>query len=327
MKSASIVSLIVAVVIIAAGIITCTVANNKAEANGNPLFAQARGDDFVRTVDLSENNVSRISLDFADADVNIYGSSSASYIEFVNFSETLYSLNITNTSLSFSEIPDISSMLRFWESGFTFKGMRFILNPRTYDNSRMKSINIYLTQDYNVKQIEIDADKATVSIENLSCSADYVITAEELTLYSSSVRTDSMLKINSGKDITPAKKAKLDFSASRFGSVSISADELELSGETYGLSSGTVVCKTGSIDWNTSIPEISAPIPEKIQITTGGMLSVNGKVKESPFTFDSTTEEEPAKFSLDISASDASVAVTVPYLSEKSTKSSDADES
>ena len=330
MKPASVIALIVAAVIIVAGIITCTVANSMANSSGNLLFAESRGDDYVKTIDLSSKELNKISLDFDDADVNIYGSSPTSYIEFVNFSETLYSLSVTNISLSFNEIPDITSMLRFWENGFSFKGMRYILNPRTYDSSKMKAINIYLSDNYDIKQFDISAKKADVLIENLSCNADFIITSDELSLYSSSVRTESMLKVNSGKDVPPAKKAKIEMDSSHFGAVSISAEELDLNGETYGMISGSVRCEKGFVNWDILHPELSssAALPSDVSIETDGKIRVGGETQKNPFKYNSASDKDFIGFTLDISAGIADVSVTLPaYQTDEDENSADSSDS
>ena len=79
----------------------------------------------VNTVDLTESEISKIELIVSDAEINIIGRSEKACIEFVNFRENYYNLSAANRVLSFSEIPDITSMLKFWENGFTFKGMRY----------------------------------------------------------------------------------------------------------------------------------------------------------------------------------------------------------
>ena len=310
MKRASVITLIIAAVLVIAGIITCSVARDMAEKSGNLLFSEARGSDSVKTVDLGDKNVNRIMLDFTDADVNVYGSSKDSFIEFVNFRETLYSLSVTNTSVSFSEIPDLSSMLRFWENGFSFKGMRYILNPRTYDDSRMKSINIYLADGYDLKQFSISADKTTVNLENLACNADYIITGENITLRSSSVRTNSTLRINGASAEAPASSANLTFDRSSFGAVNIKAESLELTGKTGGVVSASVECADGKIEWELPHYEASAPIPLKMNVETSGSLLINGKTEASPFVYDSTEDKDSLGISLAISAGQADVSLS-----------------
>ena len=318
MKRTSIVALIVAGALILVGIITCTVASKKAAKNGVILFTETRGEDAVKTVDLSEKEVSRISLDFTDADVNIYGSSRSSYIEFVNFRETLYSLSVTNTSVSFSEIPDLTSMLRFWENGFSFKGMRYILSPRTYDNSKLKSVNIYLASGYDLTQLGIKADKVTLSVENLHSDADYLIEADEIVMNASQVSSRSALKINSDDGTIPAKTARLNLDSTSFGTVVIRADELNLSGETDGLVSADIVTVKGLIDWKVPHRALSSPyIAEKIHISTSGSLHVNDSAESSPYEYSNLSSDEEAAFTFSIDGGIADIAVGSLTVSEK----------
>ena len=98
MKPASIISLIVAAVIIVIGIVTCTVANSKANQSGNLLFAETRGEDSVNTIDISGRDLIKVSLNFGDADVSIYGTTGESYIEFINFPESFTSAKIKQSN-------------------------------------------------------------------------------------------------------------------------------------------------------------------------------------------------------------------------------------
>lgn len=312
MKPASVVSLVVAAVIIVIGIVTCTVANSMAEKSGNLLFSQSRGDDYINTVELNEGEIIKISLKLTDADVNIYGSSTTSYIEFVNFRETLYSLTSSSSSVQFSESPDFSTLLRFWESGFSFKGMRHIFNPRTYDDSRMKAVNIYLSSDCEIKQFDITADSTTVTLENLSCNADYIFNVGEIDLFASSVKTNSTLRINMASDAassTPADSVKAEFKSTTFANVLINADELTLSGATNDVVNTKIFCKSGGIDWSLPSHAVSDALTGvDISFETSGKLVVNGEEHESPFVYANDADE--VRYSYEISAGQADLSIS-----------------
>lgn len=331
MKPSSIVSIIVAAVIIVIGIVTCAIANGMAEKSGNLLFARSRGDDYINTVDLNEKEIIRISLDLTDADVNIYGSSTTSYIEFVNFRETLYSLTASSTSVQFSESPDFSSMLKFWEGGFSFKGMRYIFSPRTYDDSRMKAVNIYLSSDCEIKQFNITANRASVTLENLSCDADYIFNVNEIDLFASSVKTNSTLRINMGSDTSseaPAESVKARFESTTFTNVLINADWLSLNGTTNGIMNTKIFCKSGNIDWSLPNYALSAPLTDvDFSFTTDGSLTVNGEEHTSPFTY--TDESDEVRYTYKISAGDADVNISSLSLQADNTlpESTDQDDS
>ena len=153
MKPTSIISLIIAFVLVVAGLITCFVAQNIASSNGEFIFAESRDGDLVNTVEISED-ISKIELIVENAEINIHGSSDRSYIEFINFNENYYTLSHSNTLLSFNEIPDLLSMVKFWESGFSFKGMRYILNF-SKPSQDSKKINIDLTEKQLLKIFDI----------------------------------------------------------------------------------------------------------------------------------------------------------------------------
>ena len=55
MKPASIISLVIAVLLVVVGLVSCFIAQNMAKANGEYLFAEDRGADSVYTVDLTDS--------------------------------------------------------------------------------------------------------------------------------------------------------------------------------------------------------------------------------------------------------------------------------
>ena len=71
MRPQSIVSLIVAVLLVIVGLVTCMIAQNMAQANGEYLFSEIRGEDNVQTVDLTDSEISKIELIVEDAEINI----------------------------------------------------------------------------------------------------------------------------------------------------------------------------------------------------------------------------------------------------------------
>ena len=136
--------MIVAVLLIIAGFVTCLIAQNMAEAEGQMLFAENRDYGLVNTLDLAETAISKLEINVQDADVHIYGGSESSYIELVNFRENYYSCNTSNRVVTFDEVPDVTSMLKFWENGVSFKGIRYLLAFGEEEPVGDKVINIYL---------------------------------------------------------------------------------------------------------------------------------------------------------------------------------------
>ncbi len=254
MKPTSIISLIVAVVLVVAGLVICMIAQNMAQENGEFLFSEVRGEDNVQTVDLTGTDISKIELIAGDVEINIIGRQEKSYIEFVNFRDNYYSLSQSNRVLSFDEIPDMASMLKFWENGFSFKGMRYLFtfgNDEEYAD-RQKVINIYLSSDKEIKIFDIKSDYCTLNISNMTTGTDYVIVSKELTLNSDTIKTTSALSINTGTDIEPAEKVNLNMNTSLVTNMNVTAKEIFMDAEMFRCSgNGSFICDSGNFEITT----------------------------------------------------------------------------
>jgi len=306
-KPTSIVSLVVAVILIIIGLVTCFSAQNMARANGEFLFAEERGDDFVNTVDLSESEISKIELIVSDAEINIIGQSQSSYVEFINFKENYYSLSATNRVLSFDEIPDVVSMLSFWENGFSFNGMRYILNFTGGQTAGLKkSVNIYLSSDRLIKIFDIQGENCTVNIKNMASTSDYNIMADEAIVNVEGLRNASSLKISGGKELSPAKSIELNIASALLTNFSVNADSLQMDADYFRCSGvGKVECGSGLVDITTIRPidEINMHLSSK----TGTILVDNASV-DSPYHH--TTDEAPEN-AFTVTADSAEIRVSV----------------
>ncbi|MBE6625826.1 MAG: DUF4097 domain-containing protein [Ruminococcaceae bacterium] len=285
MKPASIISLIVAVLISVAGLVTCIVAQNMAQASGQNLFSEIKTDgDHTRSIDLTEADINKIQLIFSNAEVTVHGNSEKSYIEFINFKDNYYSLTSTSSLVSFDETPDITSMLMFWENGFSFKGIRYILNfNKDNEPKGDKEIHIYLTADKNVKQIDIQATSCTVNITNMTTSTDYLITADEVTLNTNHINTTSAVAINSGKDISPAKKVVYNSTGDYVTNLTVNAVELDMKAEGF-------MC-TGSANINYDKGDVTITSVGGMQFkleSDDGKITVNSVKESSPCTVGTT---------------------------------------
>ncbi len=294
MKPTSIVSLIIAVLLIILGLVTCMIAQNMANANGEFLFSETREDGLVNTVDLTESEISKIELIVSDAEINIIGRSDKACIEFVNFRENYYNLSAANRVLSFSEIPDITSMLKFWENGFTFKGMRYILNFKKDQEQApdaKKIINLYLTTDKEIKIFDIQADNCTLNIEGMTSATDYNITVETADITASSMKTSSNFNINAKEADKPAKAVTLNMNSTLVSHLNVNADELTMDAKVYRCSAATdITCDTGSIN----IETVKKPDALKLEIDTiSGKILVDGEETDSPYTRTTQNAEDP----------------------------------
>ena len=320
MRPQSIVSLIVAVLLVIVGLVTCMIAQNMAQANGEYLFSEIRGEDNVQTVDLTDSEISKIELIVEDAEINIIGKSDRSYIEFVNFKENYYSLSATNRILSFDEIPDLMSMLKFWENGFSFKGMRYILNfsdlKQEETEERQKVINIYLTKDKEIKIFDIQANLCTLTIRDMVSESDYSIVTQEATINASTLKTSSALTINSGEDDKPAKNVTLNLTTAFISNLDINAENLQMTANLFRCSgNGEIVCNTGSV----SIDSVTKTEDMNLEVrSVGGFVHIDGVTVSPPYNHIGS-EINPGKLKIDTVTANVSVrtaAQTTPETTE-----------
>lgn len=267
MKPASIISMIVAVLLIIAGFVTCLIAQNMAEAEGQMLFAENRDYGLVNTLDLAETAISKLEINVQDADVHIYGGSESSYIELVNFRENYYSCNTSNRVVTFDEVPDVTSMLKFWENGVSFKGIRYLLTFGEEEPEGDKVINVYLGgENIDLKIVSITGKTCNVSLENMTYSADYTITLEEGSLHSKNMKTSSQLTV-------AGNKVALDLQDSSFNTCNLQCTDLTLDVMKVYMPMTTIQCTT--IDADITPTQTIASLNYEVAVKNGS-VTVNG---------------------------------------------------
>ena len=181
MKPTSIISLIIAVLLTIIGLVTCFIAQNMARSSGEQLFADRAEGGTSITKEFDPKDLEKISITFSSGAVNIYGNcddrgsehySSSCKMEIVNIPATDFSFNTTNSKLEFNEMLALDR-LKFWENGFSFPGMRYILNMEQIralfskekpEARNDKQINLYLTREA-VKALEEEAEAADTAEE------------------------------------------------------------------------------------------------------------------------------------------------------------------
>lgn len=285
MKPTSVISLVVAVILVIVGLVTCMIAQNMAQTNGEYLFSEVRGEDSIQTVDLDGTEISKIELIVENAVINIIGRQEKSYIEFVNFRDNYYSLSQTNRVLSFDEIPNLVSMLKFWENGFSFKGMRYILSfgNDEENTSKEKVINIYLSTDKEIKIFDIKADYCTLNLENMTTGTDYNIETKEITVNSDTLKTTSSFNINAGDNKDAADIVNLNLNTSLITNMEVKAKEFYIDAEMFRCSgNGKIICEDGNIDIATIKKTSTLNFDIKNE---NGSIFIEGAEVQSPYTY------------------------------------------
>lgn len=284
MKPRSIISLIIAAVLVLGGIITCAVASAKAKADGIMLFPEA--DDNGNLVYRMElDGTSKITVDAADADITVVGGAERSIIEVVNFNANYYKLTESNGSVTFAQVDDFMSMFKFWDNGFSFKGMRYILRFGD-DAPGGKKVKISLSDEDNIRLVNLSTDTGKISIENCSFTADYTIKAEngKATL----------------KNITDASSVSVFGNAADITAELCSSEKFTINGDSVNTSLSSVTAKESTVKTTDGSVSLNGCELEKLQTTTvsGGITLTSCKYAEASLI------TESGKVSVDFESTD-----------------------
>ncbi len=198
MKPTSIIFMILAAVLIVAGVIVCFVGSGMA-GNDNPLLCDridSEGNE-ITVYSLSEFDLTDMEIDIKNAEVNVIGQSTTCYIEFKNINKVTYDFVISKHKLTLNTVNpfNISSMVKFRENEGGFGGLRHYLYLNRYDD-KVSQINIYITPEQSVDSIKIRTDKGDVSIKNMISDTTYDLSATNgNVIYENSI-TSASLDVN-----------------------------------------------------------------------------------------------------------------------------------
>ena len=172
MRSASIISLILAAVLIVVGVIICVIAGNMASKDPSlDLYADridADGD-AVNVYSLEGKNAKNIVIDLKRAHVNVIGGADRSRVEVVNYPSKAYDYWVSDGTVHIKDatVWSIFTNIRISESGFGFTGLRHYLNLGAYKD-KVRVINIYLSAGDRLSAVDIDLDNGDVSLSDIS---------------------------------------------------------------------------------------------------------------------------------------------------------------
>ncbi len=244
MKPTSIIFLLISLVIILVGWIICNSAESTAAADGIPIFDSA--------IDADKNAISKLNFDpeeiynkidlvADDADVYISGGYSEPYMELVNFRDGSYRHTTANRNITVDTTIDLSSIIRFWESGFSFRGLRNYLHRTDTNGQASKRINVYLPTDGDVNIINVTLGSGSVYISNFDTSIDINVKIGEgdLTVSTFSTTSSIVSEIDHGgiylRDVKVGKleallpEGNMTAEGFEFGDINISGNSANIS--------------------------------------------------------------------------------------------------
>jgi len=269
MRKSSIVTIIVSVVLIIAGIIVCLVGKSMAKDQNYMLYPETEDGVSVLRRDFSADDINRISVSTSDTKISVTRGGDKSYIELRNFNANYYKLSEENKSISVSELEDFVSMFKFWENGFSFKGMRYIFFGGS-ENKDAKEIIINLADNDNVANLIITESNGSVDLSDLSFVGDITLTAND----SCSVKADGLSA--EGTVSVSSKNGTLI-------SDKISAKSIYLSGEKINAEITSLECEVFKIESKSGTVDIKDVSCTKLSANCAGtsLGFDNFDVKES----------------------------------------------
>jgi len=302
MKPTSIVFIVVSVLLIVAGLITCSIAQSSAAQEDIQLFPEYADGTSKMVVKFEKADVTKIDIIVNDANVNIIGGAEESYIEVINYKPNFYALTTTSRVLSFNEIPDLKTMMKFWETGFSFTGIRNILNSLRTDLGQ-KVINVYLTNDHDINQFNVSIDKGSLMIADIHTNGSFDLSVSSGYIKMDNVTTTDVLSIKSDTSVnvslsnTSASTANVAMKAADFIADNVVFTTADVSSETGKISYMTSLIQTaynistgGKIDlWGQDMPDGIPPVDH-----TNGSYTFKLTLKSTSADISITFPETPS---------------------------------
>lgn len=198
MKAMSRFFLIVSGILLLAGIVLMIIGGIMAKNAGIQLYQKKVDGKYLYSLDLTDKEITKISIDATDADIIVHTGAEKDYIDFTNFNENYYSIATTNRVVKFEEYVNLSTLISFWDGNFTFKGMRSFFNFGSGAVGQ-KQIDIYLHDTKMINVFSFTISDGDITIENANSSTDYLITMDSGNVLMSNVVTDSSVSVNGNK--------------------------------------------------------------------------------------------------------------------------------
>ena len=183
-----------------------------------------------------------------DASIYIYGQSGLSepYVEIVNFRDSYYTATHANQVFSFDEVPDVLSMFKFWENGFSFRGMRYIVNFNNRKAEGEKIIRVYLTPSTgSLKLLDIQGDNCNIYLDKISDGADYKISMPHGSIHADTVNIGSTFQVT-GEELS------MELKGARLAKWTVNCPKLQLTGEGVYVSRAELTYTDGMADISTT---------------------------------------------------------------------------
>ena len=197
MKPTSVIFLIVSVLLACLGVILCMTATSIANEQGIGLFDQVGdGDDnYVHYETFAEEELKKIVVKVSDVKVNVIGGAEESKIELVNFPNNAYQIQAGRSTLQISDNAGISGIIDIENLKINFNGFRDYLHYVFDDSVKEKSLNLYITDNADLVNLNITTTTGDISVSNFNTDCDFKIVISEGVVDFRDVVTESSVQI------------------------------------------------------------------------------------------------------------------------------------
>ena len=248
MKPTSIIFLLISLIIVLTGWLICRSAEARAASDGVEIFSSTVDDDEgIKHTETfgSEEVYNKIEITVDEADIYIFGGYPTSSMDIINFEEGSYRMTTSNRNITIDTTIDLMSIIRFWDSGFSFHGLRDYVRRGGMKSEASKRINLLLPSDSDVNIIKIKLGRGNVYVNNFDTTIDVELELKEGNASFSEFRTTSQISANIDKGSLYMQDVKVGVLDTVLADGDITADRFEfdsvniVGGET-SVSLGTV---------------------------------------------------------------------------------------
>lgn len=294
-------------IIVLCGILLCLAGAAVGKAKGEQVFPEKTEAGRCYTYYFGSPEMGKVSLSAKKAQINIIGKAEKSYVEVINFNENLCTYSSSNAMITFRENPDVSSALRFWESGFTFKGLRYLL--RSGGSPDGGTINVYLGDDVKVTSFDLNVSSGKISVSDVDTLSDYNITVESGSVSLKNVTGASSVNVTA----TGAVSSAFELDGVSAETLCVKAQIADVTAEKLCAKNCEVTVRTGSASVDYVPPE---GLDFAVGVASKGKLEIGGRADcIDSFSYvpeKKKGEEEKENAQLKISGEDLSVKLSAP---------------
>ena len=272
MKAMSKLFLIIAGILIVAGAVLMIIGGQSAKNQGILLYPEKTDGKFVYTVDLSDKDIQKITVDATDADIKVLTGEEKEYIEFINFNENYYSISITSRVIKFEERVSLSTLFSFWDGSYSFKGMRNLLNLGGSVEGR-KEVLIHLKDTSEINVFGFTITDGDITVTNADSDTDYNIAMNSGNVVMKNVKSTSKLMINGNDCKVVLEGCEFRYFASDIANVDLNAS-------IVGVHSFEFTGKTGTV--KASVRTDSEK--NEVRINSNNPITFNSEVYNGSYT-------------------------------------------